>query len=387
MYPPMTVYIDTTDALAAFCRSVSEDAFVTVDTEFIREKTYWPQLCLVQVAGEKQAVVIDPLSDRLSLDPLHDLMQAPILKVFHAARQDVEIFHNLTGQVPGPLFDTQIGAMACGFGESVGYENLIGKLVGAKIDKSSRYTDWSRRPLTERQLDYALSDVTHLRPAYGKLHDQLERKGRKDWIHDEMKILSDPGTYLVNPDEAWKRIRVRNPKPRMLTVLREVTRWRELEARSRNMPRAWVLKDEAVLEIAAGMPKTPEDLSRIRGLGRGGSAKEQESLLAAVRRGLEVPDHLCLKPEDRTELSGSDQAVIEMLKVLLKIKAEEHDVAPRLIAGTEDLEALAVGSDPHISPLRGWRRVVFGDDALALRDGKLGLSIRGGRIHVAPVQH
>ncbi|HYD69381.1 ribonuclease D, partial [Azospirillum sp.] len=262
--------ITTTSELDAFCRGLAGADYITVDTEFLREKTYYPQLCLIQVAGPDGAVAIDPLAEGIDLTSLLDVLVDPnVLKVFHAARQDVEIFFHLTGKIPHPLFDTQVAAMVCGFGESVGYETLVTKLAGARIDKSSRFTDWSARPLTERQLTYALSDVIHLRPAFEKLRKRLNRTGRAHWLEEEMAVLTNPATYTVEPDTSWQRLKVRTNKPRFMAILKELAAWREREAQRRDLPRSRVLRDEALLEIAAHAPTTVDDLARTRGMGRG----------------------------------------------------------------------------------------------------------------------
>ena len=379
--------ITTTESLEAFCARQAGAEFVTVDTEFMREKTYWPQLCLVQVAGPGEAVAIDPLAEGLDLRPLFDLMANPaVLKVFHAARQDIEIFHHLAGQVPAPLFDTQVAAMVCGFGDSVSYETLVSKVAGVRIDKSSRFTDWSLRPLTERQLAYALSDVIHLRPVYDKLRKRLIKTGRAGWLDHEMAVLTDPATYTVDPETVWTRFRLRSAKPRFRAVLREVAAWREREAQGRDLPRGRVLRDEAALEIAAHLPTTIEDLARVRGLGRAfAEGRQGADLLIAVQRGVQLPDDQCPREDGGVEAPPGLTPIIELLRVLLKMKCEDHHVASKLIASASDLEVIAADDFADVPALAGWRREVFGKDALAVKHGTLALAISGGRLKLVPL--
>ncbi len=381
----MTLITDT-DALAAFCQRASGADYVTVDTEFLREKTYWPQLCLVQVATADEAVAIDPLSEELDMAPLYDLMADPaVLKVFHAARQDVEIFHHLTGAVPHPMFDTQVAAMVCGFGDSVGYETLVTKLANARIDKSSRFTDWSQRPLTERQLSYALSDVIHLRPAYEKLRRRLQRTGRSHWLEEEMAVLNDPATYVVEPETAWQRLKVRSTKPRFIAALKELAAWREREAQRRDLPRNRVLRDETLLEIAAHAPTTVEELGRTRGLGRGFTDGWQGAeVLGAIQRALDLPEEELPRVELRDEPPAGLAPVVELLRVLLKMKCDEHHVATRLVASAADLDAIAADDDAKAPALSGWRREVFGEHALALKNGRMALAIVDRRVRIVP---
>ncbi len=379
--------ITRSEDLAAFCARLAEEPFVTVDTEFIREKTYYPQLCLAQLAGADEARVVDALAPGIDLTPLYALMADPrVLKVFHAARQDVEIFVMKSGAVPAPMFDTQVAAMVCGFGEQAGYETLVQALAKAGIDKSSRFTDWALRPLTEKQIAYALSDVTHLRTVYLKLKERLDRTGRHHWVESEMELLADPATYRTEPREAWRRLRLRSPKPRMLAVLRELAEWREVAAQQRDLPRQRMLRDEALTEIAAHMPKTVEDLARTRGLSEGlAKGRMGGELLAAVARGLTVPDAECPRLADRVESGRSNGAVAELLRVLLKMRADEHNVAARLIANSEDLDRLAAEDSPDIPALTGWRREIFGEDALALKEGRIGLVMRGRKLLAVPI--
>ncbi len=376
--------ISDSASLAGFCQRLAEADYVTVDTEFMRVRTYWPQLCLVQLAGPDEAAVVDPLAEGLELGPLLDLMADPkVLKVFHAARQDIEIFYRLSGAVPAPLFDTQIAAMVCGFGDSVGYERLVAKLAKAHIDKSMRFTDWSHRPLSDKQLDYALSDVTHLRTAYDKLSRRIERTGRSGWLDEEMAVLTAPGTYAQDPEEAWRRLKTKSSSPRFYAVLREVTAWRESEAQSRDVPRNRVLRDDILLDIAAHAPQSEQELARTRGLERNSrSQRTREGILAAVARGLAVPDDQCPLPPRNKPLPRGLKPVVDLLKVLLKAKCEEFDVAQKLVANSTDLERIADDDDADVPALSGWRRQVFGDDALALKHGKLALTIDGKALNL-----
>lgn len=378
--------LTTTEQLSAFRESLRGAEYVTVDTEFLREKTFWPQLCLVQLAGPRQAVAVDPLSEDMDLAPLYDLLDDPtILKVFHAARQDVEIFHHLTGRVPTPMFDTQVAAMVCGFGESVGYETLVSKLAGARVDKSSRFTDWSARPLTERQLIYALSDVTHLRPAYEKLKRRLERTGRAHWLEEEMAVLSDPATYVVEPEESWRRLKPKTTKPRFLGVLQELAAWREREAQRRDMPRSRILRDDALLEIAAHAPADIDELARTRGLGRNfAEGRQGADVLAAVERGQNKPESELPRLEPREDNPPGIAPIVELLRVLLRMVSDEQHVAPKLVASAADLEAVAADDNAAVPALTGWRREVFGEKALALKHGRMALAIVGKRVFAAP---
>lgn len=378
----MTLITKTSD-LIAFCNSVKGIPFVTVDTEFMRENTYYPILCLVQVAGPDDAVAIDALSPDIDLSPLFDLMEAPeTLKVFHAARQDLEIFFHLTGKVPAPLFDTQVAAMVCGFGDQVGYENLIAKLTRARIDKSSRFTDWSRRPLSEKQINYALSDVTHLRDAYRKLSAQLEKNHRESWLASEMKILTSPSTYEAHPELAHRRIKSRNPKPRVAALLKELAAWREREAQRRDLPRNRILRDDALLEIAHHAPKTPDDLARTRGLGeRMAKGPQGQEILKAVQRGLDVPDAELPKAEKRPDMPQGIGPVADLLKVFLKMICEEHGVAQKLIASASDIDQIAAfGADAQVPAMEDWRFELFGEAALKLRSGEMGLAIKNKKV-------
>jgi ribonuclease D len=373
----MMSLISDTAALAAFCQRLSSAEFVTVDTEFMREKTYWPQLCLVQLGGPDEAAAIDPMAPGIDLTPLFDLMaNKSVVKVFHAARQDIEIFLHLSGKVPTPLFDTQVAAMVCGFGDAVSYETLAAQLARARIDKSLRFTDWTRRPLTDRQLSYALADVTHLRIAYEKLCVRLDRDQRREWVAEEMAILSEPSTYMVDPDEAWRRLKSRSSSPRFLVVLKELAAWREREARDKDLPRQRLLKDDSLMEIAAQAPTTIDELAHTRGLSRSAAeGKLGSALLGAVQRALATPEGDWPQPSDRVDLPRGLGPVVDLLKVLLKLKGDQHDVAQRLIASSSDLEWIAADDEANVAALHGWRRGLFGEDALKLKHGRLGLAL------------
>ncbi|MEE3622800.1 ribonuclease D [Nitrospirillum sp. BR 11752] len=377
----MTLITNTAD-LSAFCDRLATAAYVTVDTEFMREKTYYPQLCLVQVAGPDEAAAIDPLADGIDLSPLFALLANPaVLKVFHAARQDLEIFFNLTGAVPAPLFDTQVAAMVCGFGDSVGYETLITKLTNARIDKSSRFTDWSNRPLTDRQLTYALSDVTHLRPAYEKIRRRLDKTGREEWLADEMAILTSPDTYRQDPDESWRRLKPRTDKPRFIAVLKELCAWREREAQRKDIPRNRVVRDETLMEIAAHTPSTVDDLARTRGLGPSMAAgRYGAEILAAIEKARSLPDSALPRAEPRAELPAGIAPTVELLRVLLKLVCDDEDVASRLVANAADLEAIAADDHAKVQAMSGWRFDLFGRQALALKHGKLALAMENRKV-------
>ena len=378
--------IASTDALAKACARLSAHPFVTVDTEFMRETTYYPKLCLIQMASpDGEAVLVDPLDEDLELGPFMDLMaNERVLKVFHSARQDLEIVWNLGGIVPHPLFDTQVAAMVCGYGDSVSYEQLVNDLAKERVDKSSRFTDWSRRPLSEAQLTYALSDVTHLVKVYEALAAELERTGRSAWLGEEMEILTSPETYRADPANAWKRLAGRMRKAKEIAVLIEVAAWREREAQDRDVPRSRVLKDEAVIDVATAQPRSVEALGRLRSIPSGFErSRTGGEILAAVERGLERDPKTVPVPERaRGGRGGGSGALVELLKVLLKAVAEQERVAPKIIATTDDLEAIAEGREAEVPSLHGWRRGLFGEKALALKEGRLALSVRDGRVAV-----
>jgi ribonuclease D len=372
--------------LAEFCARLSAAEFVTVDTEFMRERTYWPRLCLAQVAGPDDAAAIDALAEGIDLAPLDELMANPkVLKVFHAARQDLEIFYLRMNKVPEPLFDTQVAAMVCGHGEAASYESLATKLAKAKIDKSSRFTDWSRRPLSERQISYALSDVTHLRVVYEKLRRQLEKSGRLPWITEEMAVLNDPATYRADPEQAWRRLKPRGASPRLLGTLKEVAAWRERTAQRIDIPRQRLLRDEQLLEIASHAPKTTEDLAMTRGLGRGFAEGWQgRELMEAIERARQVPDADLPTRDKPPEQLRAPSAIVDLLRTLLRLKAEQAGVAGRLVASADELDRLAAGKR-DIAALRGWRREVFGGDAVDLIEGRLALSLAGDQAKLIPI--
>ena len=378
--------ITTTDGLAAFCKPLADAEFVAVDTEFMRERTYWPKLCLAQVAGPEEAAAIDSLAEGIDLSPLDELMANPkVLKVFHAARQDLEIFYLRMNKVPAPLFDTQVAAMVCGHGEAASYESLATRLAKAKIDKSSRFTDWARRPLSERQITYALSDVTHLRVVYEKLQAQLKRTGRLSWITEEMAVLNDPATYRADPELAWRRLKPRGASPRMLAVLKEVAAWRERTAQRIDIPRQRLLRDEQLLEIASHAPKGAEDLAATRGLGRGFAEGWQgREVLEAVQRAYQIPDSDLPVRDKAPEQIRAPGAVVDLLRTLLRLKCEKADVAARLVANSDELDRLAAGKR-DVAVLKGWRREIFGEDAVNLIEGKLALALDGEHPKLIPV--
>jgi ribonuclease D len=382
--------IKTTEELGEFCDYASQFNFVTIDTEFLREKTYYSQLCLVQMAvndnGPNSAVIIDVLAQEINLDSLYKLMvNHSITKVFHAARQDIEIFYNLTGVVPHPIFDTQIAAMVCGFGEQVGYDNLVKNITSNTIDKSSRFTDWSRRPLTKEQLDYAIGDVTHLRNVYEYLKNQLEKNGRITWVDEEMAILTSKNTYEINPHEAWKKIKVRTDSGKFLAILREVACFREEYAQLKNIPKGRVLKDDAVVELCSAKPTNRDDLRKLRLYNRGNRSQElSDKLLRAVSVGMTcAPENYPSVSKDRKKENKSP-ALSELLRVLLKSSSENIGVAQKLIATTSELDRVASGERVG-TVFEGWRLEVFGRDALDLCDGKIGLSADGHRIKIIKV--
>ncbi len=380
--------ITRTPELIEFCHRASESVFITVDTEFVRETTYWPQLCLIQVGLEKEAAAIDPLSENIDLKCFFDLlMNKKVLKVFHSGRQDIEMFYHLTGEIPEPIFDTQIAAMVCGFGESIGYDVLAQKFAHVTIDKSSRYTHWAQRPLTDKQLAYALGDVTHLRVIYKNLYQRIVKDDRLHWLEDEESVLTDPSTYAVDPYGIWQKIRVRSPRPRMLAILREIAAWREITAQKRNIPRSRVVRDEAMIELSAAAPSTIEELKRMRGippsLTKGGDAKV---LLELIGKASSLPIEDCPQIKKYSDVQPGASALLEMLRMLLKIKADKYQVAQKLIATTSDLEAIAKSANPNVPALQGWRREVFGNAALALKEGKVAIGILDNRVSLISLE-
>ena len=379
--------LTTTQELAAFCEAARRHPYVTIDTEFLRERTYYSKLCLVQIAypgeGDETAVLVDPLAGGLTLEPLYELFRdTSVVKVFHAARQDLEIFQVDAGVLPDPLFDTQIAAMVCGFGDQVGYETLVRRIARQSLDKTSRFTDWSRRPLTEAQKTYALADVTHLRVIYEHLRDELARTNREKWVREELEILTSPETYEVRPSEAWKRVKTRTNSGRFLAIVRELARFREGYAQARNVPRNRVFKDDALVELASTKPASLNDLGRSRLLLREARKGEiAEGILAAVKAGVECPAEDLPKVDNSRDKLQVNPALADLLRVLLKAKTESVGVASKLIAPAADLDAIAAGKR-DLQALKGWRREVFGEDALRLCDGKIGLAANGRNVEV-----
>ncbi|UHS56206.1 ribonuclease D [Agrobacterium vaccinii] len=375
--------IDTTAALAEACKELAKSDFITIDTEFLRETTFWPQLCLVQMASPTLEVLVDPLAKDIDLTPLFELMaDTSVIKVFHAARQDIEIVHHLGGLIPHPIFDTQVAAMVCGFGDSISYDQLVQRIKNVQIDKSSRFTDWSRRPLTEKQLDYALADVTHLRDVYLALKAQLERDGRSSWLKEEMDILESVDTYDMHPDDAWLRLKSRLRKPTELAILKFVAAWREREARARNVPRSRVLKDDAIFEIAQQQPKDADALSRLRTIPKGWERSSSgTAIIETVNAALALPKgDMPHAPRQSHSPEGSGAAV-ELLKVLLKLTADKHGVAAKVIANSEDLDKIASeGEKAEVAALSGWRRDLFGEPALKLIRGEVALRFAGKKV-------
>lgn len=375
--------ITTTSDLADACARLATHPFVTVDTEFLRETTYYPKLCLIQLASPDEAVMVDPLAPDLDLMPFFALMaDEAVVKVFHAARQDLEIVWMLGRLLPTPLFDTQVAAMVCGYGDSVGYEQLANDLAKARIDKSSRFTDWSRRPLNEAQLTYAEADVTHLRDIYLALDADIKASGREAWVAEEMAVLNSPGTYEVKPENAWMRLKGRIRKPKELALLMEVAAWREREAQTRDVPRQRVLKDDAMMDIVQRGPVSVEALAELRSVPNGFErSRAGGEVLAAIARGLAL-DPKTLPRLERERGRAANGAVLDLLKVLLKAVADAERVAPKIIASSDDLEAIAFDDEADVPALKGWRREVFGDKAIALKNGALSLRIVRGRVSV-----
>ena len=379
--------VTTTKVLAAACVQLAEGPYVALDTEFMRDTTYWPKLCLIQAATPTFAVVIDPLAEGIDLAPLIDLLRNPaVMKVFHASRQDIEIFFHQSNTIPSPLFDTQVAAMVCGFGDAAAYETLVRELAHAQIDKSSRFTDWSRRPLSDKQLAYALSDVTHLCRVYEALQRQLAKSGRSHWLEEEMDMLRAPETYELKPEDAWRRLKMRGGNRRFTAVLMEVAAWRERVAQDRNVPRSRVLKDEALFEIAAQAPQSFEDLEALRGVPKGfAGSRSAQGLVDAVKGGLGLPASAV--PEiERSPPPQVSGAIADMLRVLLKIRCEEHSVAQKLIANSSDLDQIAADDNADVPALGGWRREIFGEAALELKRGRIALGMRGRRAVVVAVE-
>ncbi len=379
---PDPALVDDTETLAALCERLRTEPFVTIDTEFMRERTYYPELCVVQLGGANENAVIDAMAAGLDLAPLGALLRdTAVLKVFHAARQDVEIFLELFGAVPAPLFDTQVGAMVAGFGDQVGYDALVAALTGGQIDKAHRFSDWSARPLSPAQVAYAAADVTHLHTAYARLRERLEREGRFQWVEEEMQVLARPETYRADPEAMWERLRPRTANRRLLGTLRAIAAWREREAQRVNIPRQRLMRDESLLEVAATAPLTAEALARCRGVTRGfAEGRSGAGLLAAIAAAAALPEDALPEAPRGRDGPRPSPALVSLLKVLLAAKCEEHDVAPKLVASSDDVDRLATEDLPDIPALGGWRLRVFGEDALALKRGQVALGVAGKRI-------
>ncbi|EKN00236.1 ribonuclease D [Acidocella sp. MX-AZ02] len=377
-------FIATSEALEALCARLETEAFVTVDTEFMREKTYYPELCLVQLGGAEDTAVVDAQAPGMDLAPLGRLLaKESVVKVFHACRQDVEIFLQLFGAVPVPLFDTQVAAMVAGFGDQVGYDSLVNALTGAHIDKAHRFSDWSARPLSKSQINYAAADVTHLRDVYEKLSAKLAAEGRLEWVAEEMAVLTQPETYRVDPERAWERLKIRSNNRRQLGLAKAIAAWREREAQRINIPRGRLLKDEQVPEIASLAPDDAEALSKARGISAGfANGKSGASLLAAIKEAKGWPESELPKAERQRESAKASPALVALLKVLLAAAAEKNNVAARLVAGSDDIEALALDETAPNPVLEGWRREMFGETALRLIRGQIAISTQGKRIKI-----
>lgn len=370
--------------LANLCHRLAQADFVAVDTEFMRESTYWPELCLIQIADSEEAAAIDPLAPGLDMTPLLDLLvnNEDVLKVFHAGGQDIEIVYNLTGKTPHPLFDTQIAAMALGQGEQIGYSNLVDSWLGIQIDKGARFTDWSRRPLDARQIEYAIGDVTHLALIFPKMLERLKKTGRGAWLDQEMERLADPGNYANDPDLAWKRVRVSGRKPEMLGRLKALARWRELEAQGKDLPRGRIIKDETLGDLAGNPPKRQADLAKVRGLSATWAGNDIGArLMQALESAKPLPlDELPPRDDRKPGLGKEGSLVADLLKLLLKIRARDIDVASKLLARSDELEALAAGVRTGLPMLEGWRYDQFGRDAVDLVEGRLAFAVKGGRL-------
>ncbi len=373
--------ITSNQTLADACARMAKHPFVTVDTEFLRETTYYPKLCVIQIASMDEAVVIDALAEGIDLTPVFDLMaNDKVLKVFHAARQDIEIIWHRANLIPHPVFDTQVAAMVLGYGDSISYDQLVQRITGDALDKSHRFTDWTRRPLTAEQITYAISDVTHLRDVYLSLAADLQKRGRVDWVFEEMGVLISPATYRFDPESAWERLKTRVRKPRELGVLIEIAAWREREAQARDIPRGRVLKDEVMGDIATQVPTTTERLAGLRSLPKGFErSKWGQDILDAIKRGLER-DPKTLPRLERHRQAPNGAATVELLKVLLRMTAERHGVAAKVIATVDDLERIAADAEPDVAATKGWRRELFGDRALALKQGRVALALEKGRV-------
>ena len=376
--------VTDTDTLARLCKRLAAFDHSCVDTEFMRENTYYPELCLVQLASPEEAFAFDPLSDDLDMEPFLELLaNDSVLKVLHAGGQDIEIFMNIAGRMPFPLFDTQIAAMAMGMGEQVSYANLVQHFTGHQVDKGARFTDWARRPLSERQIQYAIGDVTHLSALFPKMLSKLRNTNRGEWLDEEMARLADPSNYDVDPDQAWLRLKLPNRKPDTLGRLKALARWRELEARDKNVPRGRIVKDETLADLAASPPPSQADLARVRGLSPtwAGNAIGAR-LMATIQSATPLPDSEIPTKDNRPGLSTEASLIADLLKLLLKIRAKESGVAPKLVARSDEMEALAAGVREGLPILEGWRRTMFGEDALALVEGRLGFSVVGNKLRM-----
>lgn len=373
--------ITTTAELTAVCNRLAKHPVITVDTEFLRETTYYPLLCVVQMASVEDAVVVDTLAEGIDLKPFFDLMaNESVLKVFHAARQDIEIIFHRAGIIPHPVFDTQVAAMVLGYGDSIAYDQLVERITGHRPDKTHRFTDWSHRPLTQDQITYALADVTHLRDVFAALDADLKKRGRSEWVSEEMDVLTSPTTYDFHPERAWERLKTRVRKPKELAVLMEVAAWREQEAQTRDVPRSRVLKDDAIADIATHAPTSLERLAGLRSLPKGfDKSKWGQDIVAAVKRGT-ARDLSTLPKLDKPRGNNNGGATVELLKVLLRMTSERHAVASKVIATVDDLEQIAADDNADVGALHGWRRELFGEAALALKQGRVALAIDKGRV-------
>ncbi len=379
--------VTTTEGLKRLCQELSRDSFVTVDTEFMREQTFWPELCLIQIAGAEREAIIDPLAEGLSLKPFFDLMaNKKVVKVFHAARQDLEIIWLKAKLIPEPIFDTQVAAMVCGFGDQVSYEALARRIAKVQIDKSSRFTDWSRRPLSQKQLAYALSDVIHLRPIYEKLRGLLDKSGREPWLEEELAVLTSPSTYETHPEEAWKRVKFRPRNRKQLAILISLAAWREREAQERNVPRSRILKDDAIAEAATQAPQDIPALKSLRALPRGyATSRVGEAVIKQVAAGLAMDaEQLPKLKADDTPLTETASVISDVLKLSLKVICEKEGIAPRIVANSGDLDAIAMDDAADIPLLKGWRRKLFGETALRIKAGEMAIVLENGKPRVLP---
>jgi ribonuclease D len=379
--------VTTTEGLKRLCQELSRDSFVTVDTEFMREQTFWPELCLIQIAGAEREAIIDPLAEGLSLKPFFDLMaNKKVVKVFHAARQDLEIIWLKAKLIPEPIFDTQVAAMVCGFGDQVSYEALARRIAKVQIDKSSRFTDWSRRPLSQKQLAYALSDVIHLRPIYEKLRGLLDKSGREPWLEEELAVLTSPSTYETHPEEAWKRVKFRPRNRKQLAILISLAAWREREAQERNVPRSRILKDDAIAEAATQAPQDIGALKSLRALPRGyATSRVGEAVIKQVAAGLAMDaEQLPKLKADDTPLTETASVISDVLKLALKVICEKEGIAPRIVANSGDLDAIAMDDAADIPLLKGWRRKLFGETALRIKAGEMAIVLENGKPRVLP---